>query len=387
MLATVVGQRAVSLGKRAAKGAMAPVFDQLRRVGGLPLASSKASASEVLAGAHPIIDRADFRHSFSVAESVADDGIEAPHRPIDTFHFLLDTRDPRYSCRNNVVIGPGNTVIYEDSIAFEEMSVRLRWLERPRRVAGTVGYLSNTDPANYYHWLAFMMPLIGTYRDRLGVDPDFFYIGRPLLPFHFETMARAGIGGDRLLSDAVVGDRLVADLPDRKRRAGAVDRAMLAFSRRLYFEEPTTPPTRRLFLGRGDASRRRLADEAQFVEHAAQYGFENVSMEGRTVAEQAKLFAEAAYIIAPHGAALTNLLFATPRAHVLELLHTRPAVTEAIDAPLLTAFREISAFIGCRYDCLFGEPVPSQRQLPQSRADFTISFDNFQEKLAAMVGR
>jgi glycosyltransferase involved in cell wall biosynthesis len=384
MLATALRHRAISLGKRAAKGAIGPVFDQLRRFGSLPLASGKVSAAEVLAGAHPNVDRADFRHSFSVREEVADDGIEAPHRPIDTFHFLLDTRDPRYSFRNNVVIGPGNAVIYEDSIPLEEMSVRLRLLERPRRISGTVGYLSNTDPANYYHCLCLMLPLIGIYRDRLAVDPDYYYVGRPINPFHLETLARLDIRPERVLSHAVAADRLVADMPDRKRRAGAVDRAMLGFSRRLYFEKPSTAPVRRLFLGRGPGSRRRLANEDQFIEHAARYGFENIGMDGRSVAEQARLFAEAAFIIAPHGAALTNILFATPDACVLELLFAR-ASSVAIEAPVLTAFREISAFVGCRYDCIFGEPAPGQRHVSQSDADFAISFDLFRDKLDAML--
>jgi hypothetical protein len=177
----------------------------------------------------------------------------------------------------------------------------------------------------------------------------------------------------------------VADIPDRKRRAGAVDRAMLEFSRKLYFAEPPTAPTRRLFLGRGEGSRRRLADEAKFVEHAARYGFENVSMDGRTVADQARLFAEAAFVIAPHGAALTNVLFATPRAQVLELLPARPSPSAPIDAPIFNLFREICAFVGCRCNCLFGEPLVSQRHLPQSHADFAISFEMFRDKLAAIV--
>ena len=385
MLMRVVSQRVRSLAKRAAKGALAWLYDRLRGIPGVPLARGKVSASEVLAGTHPSIDRADFQHSFSVKQEVPDDGIEPRHRPINTLHFVLDTRDSRYSCRNNVVIGPDNMVIYEDGIRFEEMSVRLRLLERPRRVTGTVGYLSNADPANYHHWFALMLPLMGTYRDRLGIDPDFYYVGRPLKPFHLETLARAGVGPERVLSDAVIADRLVADSADRKRREGAVDGAMLEFSRRLYFEQPSAAPTRRLFVGRGEGSRRRLTNEAQLTEYAARYGFENVNMDGRTVANQARLFAEAAFIIAPHGAALTNILFSTRGARVLELLPARPLPSVAIDAPVLTVFREICAFVGCRYDCIFGEPLSSQRHMAQSHADFSISYDEFRDNLTAML--
>lgn len=83
--------------------------------------------------------------------------------------------------------------------------------------------------------------------------------------------------------------------------------------------------------------------------------------------------------------ALTNMLFATPHARALELLPVRPSESEPIDAPVLTGFREICAFVGWRYDCVFDERLPSQRNLPQSHADFSIPFDEFTEKLAAML--
>jgi hypothetical protein len=374
-----------SLGKRVAKPVVAWLYDRLRRVSGVPLARGKICASDVLAGIHRNIDRADFQHSFRVNEAVPEDRIEPRHRPIDTLHFVLDTCDPRYSCRNNVVIGPDNMVIYEDGIAFEDMAIRLRLLERPRRISGSVGYLSNTHPGNYYHWFAWMLPLMGTYRDRLGIDPDYYYVGRPVRPFHLETLERAGVAPERVVSDAVIADRLVADSADRKRREGAVDRGMLGFSRRLYFEQPPTAPTRRLYVSRGEGSRRRPTNEPQLIEYAARYGFEKVTMDGRAVANQARLFAEAAFIIAPHGAALTNLLFAVPGVRVLELLPARPSPSMAIDAPTLTVFREICAFVGCRYDSIFAEPLPSQQFMSQSSADFPISFDEFRGKLAAML--
>jgi len=372
-------------GRDAAKTAMGWLMDQVRGLGGVPLATGKVLASDALAGAYPDIDRADFRHSFLVKEEILDDGIEMPHRPINTFHLLLDSRNPGYSCRNNLVIGPGRMVLYEDSIPFEEMAIRLRVLEKPRHVKGTVGYLSNTVPDNYFHWMAFTLPLVGIYRERLGIEPDFYYLGRAIKSWHLETLARAGVGAERVLSDAVTADRLVADFPDRKRRAGAVDRSMLAFTRNLYYERPAAAPTRRLFVGRNNANYRRLVNQAECIEYAARYGFETVSMDGLSVAEEAKLFASAECIIAPHGAALTNLLFATPGARVLELLPGRPLPTVPINAPLLTANRETCAFVGCRYDCIFGEPLASQRHLEQLYADFAISFDEFRDKVRAML--
>lgn len=387
ILPSAATQHLAVLGRHAAKRTVRLLLDPLRRSARLPLARGKPDAAALLAGTCRNISAEDFRHSFRVTEPIPEDEIEVPHRRIANFHLLLDTRNPGFSCRNNVVIGPGNAVLYEDGIPFEEMSVGLQLLEVPRRVRGTVGYLANTDPPNYYHWLVFSLPLLGSYRERLGLDPDYCYVGHPARPFHAEALARAGIGAERVVSHAVAGDRLVADFVDRGRGERAVDRAMLAFTRGLFFRPTATPPTRRLFIGRRGATRRRVLNEDQLCQHAARHGFERLELEGRSIAEQARLFAEAAFVIAPHGAALTNLLFATPQASVLELLPPRASATLPINAPNLPAFREISAFVGCRYDYLFGEPDPLSNRVNRPHADFSVSFAEFCWRLETMLTR
>ena len=49
-------------------------------------------------------------------------------------------------------------------------------------------------------------------------------------------------------------------------------------------------------------------------------GFETVTLDGRTVSEQAQLIAEASIIVGLHGAALTNLVFGAPGTIVVEML-------------------------------------------------------------------
>ena len=91
MLGTPITRHTVP-GRDVAKTTVAWLMDQVRGISGLPLASRKVMTSEALAGTYPSIDRADFRHSFRVSEDIPNDGIELPHRPINTFHLLLDSR-------------------------------------------------------------------------------------------------------------------------------------------------------------------------------------------------------------------------------------------------------------------------------------------------------
>jgi capsular polysaccharide biosynthesis protein len=84
-------------------------------------------------------------------------------------------------------------------------------------------------------------------------------------------------------------------------------------------------PTRRLFVSRADAPRRRITNEASVRACVARHGFETVVPSEIPPLAQALLFSEASHIVAPHGAGLANLLYA-PQARVLEIFGrmTRP---------------------------------------------------------------
>ena len=50
-------------------------------------------------------------------------------------------------------------------------------------------------------------------------------------------------------------------------------------------------------------------------------GFEPITLESLSIAEQVKTFAEATHIVAPHGAGLVNCLWCRPGTKVYELTH------------------------------------------------------------------
>jgi capsular polysaccharide biosynthesis protein len=82
---------------------------------------------------------------------------------------------------------------------------------------------------------------------------------------------------------------------------------------------PSVAPSKRYYIERGAVRRRPFAGEAAVAEFLRGYGFEAVGMAGRAVVEQAALFASAKAIVAPHGAALTNLIFAPQGTKVIEI--------------------------------------------------------------------
>lgn len=82
----------------------------------------------------------------------------------------------------------------------------------------------------------------------------------------------------------------------------------------------------RVYVSRADADRRRIVNEPGVMEVLSEYGFESYRLAEMSVAENVALFAGAECVVAPHGAGLTNLLFAED-ASVVELARSNYSPT------------------------------------------------------------
>jgi Tfp pilus assembly protein PilF len=75
----------------------------------------------------------------------------------------------------------------------------------------------------------------------------------------------------------------------------------------------------RLYLGRQNSSYRVVLNEEDVIQFLEKRGFYSVNLETMSVVEQASLIALAEVIIAPHGSALSNLVFCEPGTKIIEL--------------------------------------------------------------------
>jgi capsular polysaccharide biosynthesis protein len=77
---------------------------------------------------------------------------------------------------------------------------------------------------------------------------------------------------------------------------------------------------RAIYVSRGSRrNNRRVLNQDAVMSLLTTRGFVVVDPDALTVAEQIRTFAEASVVVAPHGAALANLVFASPGATVIEL--------------------------------------------------------------------
>ena len=104
-----------------------------------------------------------------------------------------------------------------------------------------------------------------------------------------------------------------------------------------------TSPYRRIYIKRSLPSGRCVANEDDVLKTLDRFGFQVVTLEGMSFRDQMVLFRDADFIIGPHGAGFTNLVFSRKGAVVLELLHEHSPEEQ------YNFFSIISSLVGCKH--------------------------------------
>ena len=193
----------------------------------------------------------------------------------------------------------------------------------PHEVAGRLGVLASRGDFNYYHFLIDVLPRIGVLEQAQRCDPpDKWYVPAQTA-FQRELLEMLGIPPVRRIDCAefphVRAELLVVPgLPSMTERnpPWVVD----FLRRRLLTESHTRGARRPIYVTRGSSVNNRVVrNEDELLELLTDRGFEVIDPGKLSVNDQIRTFATASIIVAPHGAALANLVFASPGSSVIEL--------------------------------------------------------------------
>nr|WP_232366613.1 glycosyltransferase family 61 protein [Alteripontixanthobacter muriae] len=168
---------------------------------------------------------------------------------------------------------------------------------------------------NHSHWLTAHLPKLCLLQDRgalgqvllperltktmetslrlLGLDPAQFQTFKPGEILNIQELTIVG------------SDRFRSELLRPVREKLAPPRGQVA--------------SKRVYISRSKAPRRRLLNEDQIWPLFAKAGFERYHMEDLDFAAQVQLMSKTQVLAAPHGAGLTNMIFCPPNSHVLEI--------------------------------------------------------------------
>ena len=293
-------------------------------------------------------------------------------------------------------IAPGiDGVIFLDGEAVVEESLRFfKPVNAPGRALGRTvraprvdeirceldAVLLPVDPGwmNYYHWLLIHAPTLraaGTWlpqeipadlprhADHVGIprsvafaasvmEESLLGVTRPMLP-----LAPGAYRARRLFRF-----HLDSPQPAVSLRCEPWWQALLGLERTLReTDQELASGAERIFVSRRGARRRTLGgeDDPGFQHALTEAGFVTLELAGRGLAEQARLFRAARWIVGPHGSGLSNLLFCAPGASVLEI--NAPIGAETETRPHT---RRLAARRGLRYEeLLLDASVPEGAQL------------------------
>jgi len=192
----------------------------------------------------------------------------------------------------------------------------LRRGDRPARLDRATWVLERVYH-NHSHWLTAHLPKI-VMLQRLGRLDRVLW---PTPPHRTEAMdaslAMLGVG-----SDAVVEFDPTRPLHVGELTVVSSDRfrpEMLRLVPEAFGIDDAAAPTRRVYISRARAARRRLLNEDELLDTLAPAGFERVFMEDLDFRQQVDLMRQTAVLVGPHGAGLTNMIFCPRGAAVVEI--------------------------------------------------------------------
>ncbi|AXS39872.1 glycosyltransferase family 61 protein [Breoghania sp. L-A4] len=268
--------------------------------------------------------------------------------------------------RNGPVVALGRGSVEE--YCENSLRVHQRWITRAMR-GGRQAYVERPTLVvqrkgidNYYHWMTEFLPKILASRwDGPARPVDITTFGNAFIPSSIDYLGLSSQVGTIHEADALV----LADayLPQFNRKLTPRDTRIDGY----FFElrdliearaasAPRAPGRgRAIFVDRGDAGTRRLLNREALLAELKRHDIEPVLMSGRTIAEQAEIFAGADAIVGIHGAALTNLMFARKGTKVLEII---PAAL----VPRIRCYMDLSAVGGLGYSAYIEENEMLERE-------------------------
>jgi hypothetical protein len=302
-------RRAARLAWRAALG---PISGELKHAGSLWRQWPPAVAAHLESAV--VVDEATVERY--------DDGRSLPPRFRASRAF-----DDRYLYRlRNVCVSPwtglswlpGGPILRESAGSLDNMIEDQRWmleepLMRPRRTIE--GPVTVAPPVSYYHWVLEVLPRL---LRSLAAEPAATVVVPRRMPrYAEESMALLELPRIARSDEPVLAESLVFVSWDSRGMARRSDVELIRETLRPYAVRPAEP-SERVYVSRR-FSRRTPVNEDELERLAERHGFRVVYAERLSFAEQISLFSGARVFAGPHGAGLTNMVFAGEPERLLEL--------------------------------------------------------------------
>lgn len=222
-------------------------------------------------------------------------------------------------------------------------------------IAAKLCRIKEALPETVFNRLAVVYPLFGTSYERelltlIGIEPHQLYDSR-LTDVGFKT-AVVGNSGHWFYPN-------MADLIALKRQVEAKLPAVSYESNRVYISR---------------SGRRRILNEDALIALLKKYDVKIIEDKPRSIAEQVSIYRNASFIIGPHGASFSNILWCQPGTHLIELFSPNY---------FPDFFLFMAQGLGLRYSAHYSGPK-SENQFGKLEEDITVSIPDLERSLTAL---
>jgi capsular polysaccharide biosynthesis protein len=198
--------------------------------------------------------------------------------------------------------------------------------------------------SNYYHWHTYALKKLLILQEA-GLDKDsILFLPRKYQKYAFviPSLEKFGIKKSQIVflrrkSNIKVAELAIVESPQihpeifRKMKKTLTKKVKTA----PYFGE-------RIYISREGQVLRVVENEMEMVQLLQKYGFRKVVADRFSYEEQITIFSKAKYLIGPHGAGFTNLLFVSDNSSILELV-TKSVTTR------ITEYYGLATILGVKY--------------------------------------
>jgi capsular polysaccharide biosynthesis protein len=215
-------------------------------------------------------------------------------------------------------------VSIEFSKSIEDHGMMRRFTLPPAQLLqGKSVLLGSTGGNTYHHWMMEVIPRLRLLGEA-GLDVrsfDHVLVNSTMHEFQRESLASLGIKKEYIRTFRK-GTRYICETLYLASLPGLLGRPLNVtcdFLRKIFLESTSIKSARKLWIGRKAQLSRSLQGADEIEQCLRQRGFENFEPGDWTVRKQAQAFFGADWVVAVHGAALTNLAFCRPGTRVIEL--------------------------------------------------------------------
>ena len=281
---------------------------------------------------------------------------------------------------DGIVITPDHKIVEEsawtgDGWLDQDRASRAWSLPKPEFLPGHYFTIASFSAEGYAHWILDALPRLSLLR--YAVPSAKIIVSGLDRSWQGDSLKHLGLDLESLVT---LGERHLQleflHLPSYIGQPGRIHPFAVQWIRKQFLTgNEVSEPGRRLYLTR-QGGRRRVVNEPELQPILSRFGFEVIDPGALSFPEQIELFSRASAIAGPHGAGLTNVVFAPRDCQIFELF-ARTCVR-----PM---YYQLASLMGQPYWYLVGREATAGGQTDRGFDDLWIDPEQFELSLADML--